>query len=170
VALANEERLKMPELPPQLTLLLPGLTLGLSAYISHDRLSVWWNSLIILITTLFGAFVWTLLIPPITHSFWADVMIIATYCLALGYGPFSPLYQWLMEKLPSPLSLFIRTEARTLNAVSQGMISSAVAPIAKRASVLPAGKTWVRSDEVQPPAGESVIDKVVPPPEQTPPS
>src|SRR5579859_3125058 len=96
------------ELPQQLTLFLPIATTGLASFISHDRLSIWWNSLIILIVTLFGAFVWALLIPPITHSFWADMMLITSYCLALGYGPFSPLYQWLMERLPSPLALFMK--------------------------------------------------------------
>jgi len=169
LALANKERLKMPELPQALTFLLPAATISLSAWLSHNGLPVWKNGVIVLIVTILSAFIWALLIPPITRDFWSTVLIVGVYCVALTYGPLSPLYQWLMEALPSPISLFIKEMQGPLNAVSQGMISSAVAPVPKRASALPSGKTWVRND-VQTPIGESVIDKVVPPPEQTPPS
>lgn len=152
----------MPELPQQLTLLLPALTTVLSAWLSHIRLSVWLNCVIVLIVTLFTAFVWALITPPITHDFWANVWLITGYCIALGYGPLWPLYMGLIQKLPSPFSAFVKALPQAIILSQQGKASSAVTPMIQRASTLPPGQTWMRTPPPPPATLPQVSGVILP--------
>ncbi|HLZ64372.1 MAG TPA: hypothetical protein VKR06_46170 [Ktedonosporobacter sp.] len=156
--------------PANYTIGIPFLIVVIANWLMHDTLPRWINAAIVVIVTFTVATIWAVFTRSLVGGWIANIMLIAGVSFGIMAVPeLAGVRQWIRDTFLSPFSVLAPSSSAPLSAISQGMISSAVAPVTKRASILPGNKTWVRSDEV-PPAGESVIDKVVPPPEQTPPS
>lgn len=155
--------------PANYTIGIPFLIVVIANWLMHDTLPRWINATILVIVTFAVATIWAIFTRSLVGGWIADIMLIAGVSFGIMAVPeLAGVRQWIRDTFLSPFSVLAPAPSAPLRAISQGMISGAVAPLTKRASALSGGKTWVRSDEV-PPVGES-INKVVPPPEQTPPS